>query len=120
MKKLLILLIKFIPVIQMAGMLINNTLYYFDINRNIGYTTDFILGNSIITTFLIYLCSYIFNFCIWHRLFITANLINLIIANVDAIIGIPITDIQLLIIYYVISAIFIIASTIIHIHKNHA
>ena len=102
----------------MAGMLLNNIIYYFGINNQLSYTFDFLIGNSIVTTFLIYLCSYIFNFCIWHRLIITANLINLIIANIDAIIGLPITDVQLLIIYYIIASIFIIYSTIIHICKK--
>ena len=60
----------------MTGMLLNNTAYYFGINNELSYTFDFLIGNSIVTTFLIYLCSYIFNFCIWHRLIITANLIN--------------------------------------------
>lgn len=102
----------------MIGMLLNNIMYYFDVNRIISYEFDFIIGNSIITTFLIYLCSYIFNFCIWHRLIITANFINLAIANVDAIISIPITDIQLLIIYHIIAAIFIVIATINHIKKK--
>ena len=117
MKKLFILLVKFIPVIQMAGMLLNNVAYYFGINNEISYTFDFIIGNSIITTFLLYVCSYIFNFCICYRFIITANFINLCIANYDAIIGIPITDIQLLITYHVIAVIFIILSTINHIKK---
>ncbi len=99
-------------------MLLNNITYYFGITNIVSYTFDFLIGNSIITTFLIYLCSYIFNFCIWHRLIITANFINLAIANIDAIIGIPITNIQLLIIYHIIAAIFIIISTIIHIKKK--
>lgn len=117
MKHLFILLIKFIPAIQMAGMLINNTLYYFDINY-LTYITDFAIGNSIITTFLLYVCSYVFNFCIWHRLIITANFINICIAITDTIILLPINDVQLLIIYYAISAIFISISTIIHINKK--
>lgn len=117
MKKLLILLVKYIPIIQMIGMLLNNIIYYFNINNEFSYTLDFVIGNSIITTFLIYVCSYIFNFCVWHRLIITANLINLFIANIDAIIGIPITDLQLLISYHAVCAVFIIISTYIHI-KN--
>lgn len=36
LRKLLILLIKFIPVIQMAGMLINNLLYFNDVYRNMS------------------------------------------------------------------------------------
>ena len=62
MRKFLILLIKFIPVIQMAGMLLNNTLYYFDVCRELCYTLDFIIGNSIIATILLYTCSRIFSF----------------------------------------------------------
>lgn len=35
----------------MAGMLLSNIIYYFDIDRRISYSTDFLIGNSIITTF---------------------------------------------------------------------
>ena len=101
----------------MAGMLLNNTLYYFDIDY-FTYITDFTIGNSIITTFLLYVCSYVFNFCIWYRLIITANFINICIAIIDTIVLLPISDVQLLIIYYTISVIFISISTIIHINKK--
>ena len=33
------------PVIQMAGMLLNNILYYFDICNKLRYISDFIIGN---------------------------------------------------------------------------
>ena len=115
MKKIFLILIKFIPVIQLAGMLLNNTLYCFDIIKVASYATDFIIGNSVITTFLLFVCSYLFNFCKWHRLIITANFINIMIANYDAIFGIPITSIQLLCIYYIIAVIFIFISRYIHI-----
>ena len=118
MKKLFLILIKFIPVIQLAGMLLNNTLYYFNVIKVASYITDFIIGNSVITTFLLFVCSYLFNFCKWHRLIITANFINIMIANYDAIFGIPITNGQLLCIYYIVAAIFIIISTYIHIKQN--
>ena len=118
MKKLFLILIKFIPVIQLAGMLLNNTLYYFNIIKVASYITDFIIGNSVITTFLLFVCSYLFNFCKWHRLIITANFINIMIANYDALFGIPITDMQLLCVYYIVSAVFIIVSTYIHIKQT--
>lgn len=118
MRKLLLLIIKYIPIMQMIGMLLNNILYYFDINRNICYSLDFILGNSIIATILIIICSYTFKFCLWHRLIILANVINLIIANIDAIIGINVSDITLLIIYHFVAIIFIILSTILHLKKK--
>ncbi len=114
--KLLIILIKFIPVIQMAGMLFNNILYYFDIYK-FSYFLDYILGNSIINTFILIVCSYIFKFCIWHRLIIIANIINITIAYIDENYKLPINDLELLLLYHFISAIFILISTYIHIKK---
>ena len=118
MKKILLLLIKFIPVIQMAGMLLNNTLCYFCTDLDTIYLLDYIIGNSIITTILLFVCSYIFNYCDWHRLIISANFVNTSVANIDAIYHINITDLQLLCIYYIVSIMTIIMATTIHINKN--
>ena len=117
-KKLFLLLIKYIPIIQMMGMILNNTLYYFDINTTISITFDFIIGNSFVNTFLIIVCSYMFNFCKWHRIIIITNFINLLIAMFDAIIGIPINDAYLLSLYYITASISIIIITINHINKT--
>ena len=70
---------------QMAGMLLNNTLCYFCTDLDTIYLLDYIIGNSIITTILLFICSYIFNYCVWHRLIILANFINISIANIDAV-----------------------------------
>lgn len=107
LKKLFLFMIKYIPIMQMVGMLINNTLYYFDINTNTYYITNFITGNSIVTTILLYICSYLFKFCNWYRLIITANMINMFIGIIDVLFTIPITDFQLLVLYYTISVLFI-------------
>ena len=103
---------------QMAGMLLNNTLWYFCTDLDIIYLLDYIIGNSIITTILLFICSYIFNYCTWHRLIILANFVNITIANIDAMYHINITDLQLLCVYYIISIIFIIIATTNHINKN--
>lgn len=118
MKKILLLLIKFIPVIQMAGMLLNNTLCYFCTDLDTIYLLDYIIGNSIVTTILLFVCSYIFNYCDWHRLIISANFVNISLANIDAIYCINITDLQLLCIYYIVSITTIIMAITIHINKN--
>lgn len=107
LKDIFVLLIKYIPIIQMVGMLFNNILFYFDIYRPICYCMDFTIGNSIITTFLLYVCSYMFGFCNWHRLIITSNLTNLFIAFIDVIFIIPIEDHHLLILYFLIYSIFL-------------
>jgi hypothetical protein len=46
----------------MAGMLLNNLLYFNDIYC-LSYIFDYFIGNSIVVTFLLIVCSYIFNFC---------------------------------------------------------
>lgn len=107
------------PIIQMIGMLFNNTLFYITDMYIPSYFLDFLLGNSIITTILLYICSYVFGFCKWHRLIITANFINLLIANIDSIYKINISDLQLLLVYYFIYAIFIIINTYNHIKGPH-
>lgn len=77
------------------GMLLNNICYYFNLNDYISYTFDLLVGNSIIVIILLYVASYTFYFCKWHRLIISANLTNVIIANIDIYFRIPITDLHL-------------------------
>lgn len=107
MKKLFIFLVKYLPVIQMAGILFNNVMYYFDLFNNISRFIDFIIGNSYITSTLFYICSYMFGFCKWHKLVITANFVNLNIGLIDVIFHIPVTDLQLLMLYFIIDIIFL-------------
>lgn len=60
MKKLFVLLIKYMPTIQLVGMLVNNTLYKYDVNLEFDYIGDFLLGNSIANITILYVCSYTF------------------------------------------------------------
>lgn len=101
----------------MAGMLLNNILYFNDIYC-LSYIIDYSIGNSVITTFLLVVCSYLFHFCTWHRLIITANIINVTIAAIDAIYRLPISDVQLLVLYHFVAAVFIIIATVVHINKK--
>lgn len=57
MKKLFVLLIKYMPTIQLVGMLVNNTLYKYDVNLEFDYIGDFlekdiVTVNSVIVSFL--------------------------------------------------------------------
>lgn len=107
LKDIFVLVIKYMPIVQMVGMLFNNILYYFECCRCISYTLDFMLGNSLITTFLLLICSNLFGFCNWHRLMIISNFINIMIANIDVIFTIPISDLQLIILYVIVYLIFL-------------
>lgn len=107
LKDIFVLLIKYMPIIQMVGILFNNILYYLNKYRIISYCLDFTIGNSIVTIFLLLICSNLFGFCNWHRLIIISNFIVILIANIDATIGIPITDLELLMLYVIIYLIFL-------------
>lgn len=107
LKDIFVLVIKYMPIVQMVGMLFNNLMYYFDIGNNICYIIDFVIGNSIITTILLFICSNLFGFCNWHRLIITSNFINIVIANIDVLFVIPISDLQLISLYFAVYLIFL-------------
>lgn len=107
LKKVFLFIIKYMPITQMVGMLINNTLFYFDIVTKAYYLFNYLTGNSLITTSLLYVCSYLFKFCNWYRLIVTANFINITITILYIYINPPITDFQLLVLYYTISVLFI-------------
>lgn len=118
MKRLFVLTIKYIPIIQLIGMLINNSLYTYDINIEFDYIGDFLLGNSIANIAMLYICSYTFGFCKWHRYIITATLMNVLIVAYDRIFVIPISDINLLCTYYIISGIFILLAARSHVKET--
>lgn len=107
LKNIFVLIVKFMPIIQMVGMIINNVLFYFDIETFTYQISAFLIGNSFITTILLIVCSYLFGFCKWHRLMILSNFINICIANIDIIFYIPVTDFQLLFLYFTVYLIFI-------------
>lgn len=107
LKDIFVLIIKYMPIIQMVGMIFNNILFYLEFCRPICYIIDFTIGNSLTTIFLLYVCSNLFGFCNWHRLIITSNFINIMIAFVDVLFTIPISDLQLLSLYFSIYLIFL-------------
>ena len=82
--KIFILTLKYIPIIQMVGMLINNFNYLF-IGLYDSYILDYIIGNSIITTFLLFICSYVFKFCNWYRYIVISNFVNITITYIDSV-----------------------------------
>lgn len=99
----LIAIIRWYPIIQLIGFLFSNTIALLDIDIRISYLSDFIIGNSLLSSIFIYLLSLRLNFSYWHRTFIVANLINGFIAFCDAHIHtLPISDMQLYGLYYIV------------------
>lgn len=96
--------IKYIPMVLALVCFINTTLSYFDIDLTIF---SYIGGISILPLLFLYLSSFVFKFCIYHRLPLHYVAINMVINMMDDYIGIPLSDRALMCLYMIITAIFI-------------
>lgn len=116
--KIFILTLKYIPIIQMVGMFINN-FNYLIIGLFDSYILDYIIGNSIITTFLLFVCSYVFKFCNWYRYIIISNFTNITITYVDSICYLNINNKLLFVIMNIVNVIGISFSLYTKLHKGY-
>ena len=102
--KIELLLIKFIPIIVAIITICNMLLSYFDIDLPI---LSYIGSSSLLSLLYMYKSSITFKFCIWHRLIIIYLTVIWILNIIDFYIGIPMSDLLLLIVYLGITGIFL-------------
>lgn len=102
--KIELYLLKVIPMIMAALHLASTTLFYFGIDLEI---LSYIGGVSFLTLGFLYLSSYVFKFCEYHRMFLHYVVVTNIISIYDAYIGIPVSDGTLFIINTSIAGIFL-------------
>ena len=113
--KIQLYLIKVIPMVMTFICLVNTVTSYFDIELPI---LAYIASNSILTIVFFYISSYVFRFCMFHRMFIHYNTLMWLLNIYDMYIGVPVNDRGLLSIYLIITAVFMFI--ILHIYvKNH-
>lgn len=93
MYKLELLSVKYIPILIALIVLLNAILSYFDIYLD---ALNYIAGTSFLTLIPMYISSYAFKFCEYHRMFIHYILTHKLVLTVDLYIGIPISDLTLL------------------------
>lgn len=91
--KLELICVKYVPIIIALLSLLDNVLMYYDISLDI---LSYIAGTSILTTIPMYISSYVYKFCKYHRMFIHYIVVNKVIAMVDNYIIIPLSDFYLL------------------------
>ena len=115
--KLELELLKVIPMILAFIALLNSILSYFDIDL---YILSYIGGISIFTMIFLYLSSYVFRFCEYHRMFLHYVVATWVINIVDYYIGIPISDLEYLCLQMIIAGIslFIILYLYVKHHKK--
>lgn len=102
--KIQLYLIKVIPMVMAFISLVNTVFSYYDIDLPI---LSYIGGYSILTIVFLYLASYVFKFCEYHRMFIHYIVANWALNIYDAYIGIPLNDRGLLITYLTVTGIFL-------------
>lgn len=82
--------------------LLNSILSYFNIDL---YILSYIGGISIFTMVFLYLSSYVFKFCEYHRMFLHYVVVTWIINTIDYYIGIPINNLEYLCLQMIIAGI---------------
>lgn len=109
--------LKIIPMLMALMCLLNSVLSYFDIGVHIF---SYLGGCSIYTLLFLYLSSYVFKFCNYHRMFLHYVVINNIINSIDYYVGIPISNLEYLCLQMIVAGIslFIILYMYVKNHKR--
>ena len=102
--KIVLYLIKVIPVLAAILTLLNIILSYFYIDLEIF---SHICGMSLFFILFLYATSITFQFCFYHRMFIHYTTINWLLHLYDYYIGIPLNNTHLLYFYLGITGIFL-------------
>lgn len=105
--KIILYLIKTVPMVISLMYMINTALSYFCIDLPIfTYIIHYIF------LLFLYATSYAFKFCSWHRMFIHYILVISTLNIIDYHIGVPLDDRNLYLLYIILTGVFIIITTI--------
>lgn len=113
--KLELILLKLIPFILAFVCFLNTVFSYFGIDLEF---LAYIGGISLFTLLFLYASSYVFKFCLYHRLALHYVVINNVLNIYDYYIGVPLDDRNLFILYLVIAFIFLILILIDYVDNN--
>lgn len=106
--KVLLIIIKYTPIIIALLDLLHTILSYFDINAGI---ISFFGGLSVVNLLFIFAASYVFEYCTIHRIPLYYVICSNLIGLYDTYFGIPCSNKELLYLYLIIAGIFIIIYT---------
>lgn len=113
--KIELYLIKIIPFVLAIVCFINTTLSYFCIDITF---LSYLGGISILPLIFLYISSYVFKFCLYHRLPLHYITVNLVMNLIDEYIGIPLSNRHLYAVYIIITFIFLILLVYEHCRKR--
>ena len=113
--KVQLYLLKVIPMVMAFICLINTILSYFDIDLEF---LSYLGSGSMLMIGYLYVSSYVFKFCEYHRMFLHYVVVINVLNTYDYYIGIPINDLMLLILYQIISGIFLFIIIYLYVKTN--
>ena len=100
--KITVIVLKILPILLAFITLLNSILSYFNIDLVI---LSYIGGVSLITILFIYIASYTFKFCEYHRMFLHYIVVTWLINIIDLYIEIPINDLEYLCLQMIVAGI---------------
>lgn len=117
--KIELYLLKIMPMLLAAIYLINTVLSYYDI---VAPVLSYIGGMSFIPLVFMYISSYVFRFCSYHRMFLHYIVVNDLISIVDYYWELPISDWGLFVLHMSIAGIslLIILYLYVKVHRKDA
>ena len=113
--KIELYLMKIMPMLYALLSLLNTVLSYLDIDCVI---LSYIGSVSFITLLFLYITSYVFKFCEYHRVFIHYTTITWILNIIDLYIGIPISDVAYLGVQLIVAGICLFAILYLYVKSN--
>jgi uncharacterized integral membrane protein len=113
--KIELYLLKVIPITLALIHLLNTILSYFNIDLILF---SYLGGVSLLPLIFLYISSYVFKFCEYHRMFLHYIVVNNSITLYDYYIGIPIKDLSLLILHLILAGIFLFIILYCHVRHN--
>lgn len=113
--KLLLLILKLIPIVTSICYLLNVILAYIGIDFPV---LSHISGMSLFTWVFIFIATIVFKFCVYHRMFLYYILISDILNIIDYYIGIPITTSNLIMLHLTIAGVFLLVILYLYVKYN--
>lgn len=113
--KIELLLLKYIPFILALLHFSNTILSYFNLEYRI---INYLANVSIIPLVFLYISSYVFKFCSYHRIFLHYIVINNLICVYDVYFGIPVSDLNYLVLHILILFIIMFIAVLLYVNTN--
>lgn len=101
--KLLLVILKFIPFITAVCYATNTLCSYLGIDTAV---LSMVGGMSLSTWLFIWIATYVFRFCFYHRMFLYYILVSDMVSVYDFYFGIPVGDVDMILIQFVIALVF--------------